>query len=170
MKNCRWISHSLCPSSGTDRIESDIVTQITSAIGDRAIDDKLKLRLIVQMAFGQRTFFDRKTHQRKAVSVARFSYAHSGANLISHMEKQELEASIIDHLMGAQATIHILLGEGELAKSAVKSLDDFDLNVQAGILAILGEEFFSRISPNENFNSLSVSDQKQLAQAIGQVH
>jgi preprotein translocase subunit SecA len=153
----------------SDRIESEIVRQITSAIADRAIDDKLKLRLIIQMAYGQRTFFDRKTHQRKAVSVARFSYAHSVANMISHMEKQDLEASIIDHLMGAQAAIHILLGQGELAKSTVKSLDDFDLNVQTGILAILGEEFFSRISPNENFHSLSVSDQEQLAQAIGQV-
>jgi preprotein translocase subunit SecA len=153
----------------SDRIESEIVRQITSAIADRAIDDKLKLRLIVQMAYGQRAFFDRKTHQRKAVSVARFSYAHSVANMISHMEKQDLEASIVDHLMGAQAAIHILLGQGELAKPTVKSLDDFDSSVRAGILSILGEEFFSRISPNENFHSLSVSDQEQLAQAIGQV-
>jgi preprotein translocase subunit SecA len=153
----------------TDRFESDIAEQIASARSNSPIDDTLKLRLIVQMAFGQRTFFDRKTHQRRAVSIARFSYAHSAANLISQKKPEELEEKIVEHLLGAQETIQSLIGQAELAKSAIRKLDDFDENVRAGIAAILGDETFSQVSSSEDIRVLSDEKRDQLARALGQV-
>ncbi len=48
-------------------------------------------------------------------------------------------------------------------------MDDFDANTQAGIRAILGDEFFSQLSPEEGFNALSPTQHDQLASALGQV-
>jgi preprotein translocase subunit SecA len=153
----------------TDRFESDISGQIDTARSNTPIDDNLKLRLIVQMAFGQRTFFDRKTHQRKAVSIARFSYAHSAANLISQRKPEELEELIIEHLLGAQEAIQTLIGQAELAKPAIRTLDHFDENIRIGIAGIVGDETFSQISSSEDFNVLSDENRDQLARALGQV-
>jgi len=153
----------------SQRFEKDISAQIKTATSNGAIDDNLKLRLLIEMAFGQRTYFDRKTHQRKAVSIARFSYAYSVADLMSERKPEELEGEIIEHLMGAQEIIHFNLGKAELAKPVVRNADDFDANTQAGIRAILGDEFFSQLSPDEGFNALSPTQHDQLASALGQV-
>jgi preprotein translocase subunit SecA len=150
------------------RIESDVATQIGSAETDGPIDDNLKLRLIVQMAFGQRTFFDRKTHQRKAVTVARFSYAQSTAKLISRQKAEELEPQIVAHLLGAQKMIQYLIGKAELAKAAVKKLDDFDENIRVGIAATLTSEQFSQLSSVGDFGLMADEMREQLARALGQ--
>jgi preprotein translocase subunit SecA len=151
-----------------DRIESDVAAQIGSAKTDGPIDDTLKLRLIVQMAFGQRTFFDRKTHQRKAVTVARFSYAQSAALLIAGMKAEELEEQIIDHLLGAQRTIQSLIGKAELAKGAVKNLDTFDETIRAGIAASLSSAEISQLSTVEDFSLMDDEMREMLAGALGQ--
>ena len=89
------------------------------------------------------------------MTVGRFSYAHSAAMLIGRYKADELEPLIVEHLLGAQKTIQHLIGKAELAKAAVKKLDDFDENVRAGIAATLSAEQFSELSAVGDFGLMS---------------
>jgi len=81
------------------------------------VNDALKLQLLVRMSYGQQTYFDRKTHQKRAMRVARLSYAYSAAELIpSHEEEQALVDKIIAHLRNARSALAESFGYAELSR------------------------------------------------------
>jgi len=56
----------------SERILQEVASDLEAALRKaERIDEALKIRLLVQMSYGQQTFFDKRTHQRRSVLVAR---------------------------------------------------------------------------------------------------
>jgi preprotein translocase subunit SecA len=151
-----------------DRLESEINRQLDLSLGKEPIKDALLLRLLVQMSYGQRSFFDRKTHQRKTVMVPRFSYAYAAAEMIESVEPEVLREKIIDHLMGAQRVIQRLIGFSELNRLATKQLSDLDRKSRTGIRSNMKEETYSKIDQIGALGNLPEELQEKFAAALGQ--
>ena len=155
-----------------DRVEKlliEIKRELERAIGDAQIDEFLKLRLLIQMSFGQRSYFDRKTHQKKSVAVARFSYANSAAYLLDGIEPDNLEEQIIEHLLNAQASIKSLLGQAEFNRIASSSLEGLEEKHRAAIVNALDEQSYKQIAAVSKLGSLDESQKMLVHDALGQM-
>jgi preprotein translocase subunit SecA len=146
----------------------DIARDLDNSMQDREISQVDILRFLIQMSFGQRTLFDRKTHQRRAISIARFSYAFSAARLIESLDETELVERITRHLTGAKGAIEGLLGKSEINRLAATKVGDLDEKLEVGLKTIMGTEF-SNIDPSDEMHELSPSSQENLGNAIGQL-
>jgi preprotein translocase subunit SecA len=133
------------------------------------IDDSLRLNMLVRMSYSQQTFFDKRTHQKRAVVVARFSYAHSAAALISEAKPEELVEHIITHLEGAQNSIQLALGESEVGRLSGSRLNELDGRAQAEIRDTLGSEAFEEHAQQATIANLPQSVKLQINQAMGAV-
>jgi preprotein translocase subunit SecA len=151
-----------------EQISSEISRQLDQVIGKQEVTEALLLRLLVQMSYGQRTFFDRKTHQRKSVAVARFTYAYSAASLIVNLEPEELVQKILDHLRGAQDAIQSFIGFAEMNRLSTSKLQDLDEKTKSGIRSSLEEDVFKQIMNSEELGSLPDQLKEPLAYAIGE--
>jgi len=151
-----------------ERIESDIFRQLDLTIDKEPISDALLIRLLVKMSYGQRTFFDRKTHQKKAIIVARFTYAYSAAVLIEKMDPQELKTRILSHLEGAQEYITRLIGFAEVNRLSKNQLQELDEKLLAGIRVNLDEDSLKVIMGSGSLGNLPGDIQEKLALALGQ--
>jgi preprotein translocase subunit SecA len=151
-----------------ERLESEISRQLDLSLGKEPITEALLIRLLVQMSYGQRSFFDRKTHQKRTVTVARFSYAYSAAELIERMDPEVLREKIIDHLMGAQKVIQRLIGLAELNRLATNKLSDLDEKSRAGIRSNMDEDAYQRLEQMGELGSLPEELREQFAAALGQ--
>ncbi len=85
------------------------------AQGDPA-DPALRIRLLVRMSYGQRAFFDRRTHQKRSVMVARLMYPFLAVELLPTQEIKHLADDILEHLGGAHEALYAALGSGELRR------------------------------------------------------
>jgi preprotein translocase subunit SecA len=151
-----------------ERLESDISRQLDLSLGKEPITEALLIQLLVQMSYGQRSFFDRKTHQKRTVTVARFSYAYSAAELLERMDPEILREKIIDHLMGAQKVIQRLIGLAELNRLATSQLSDLDEKSRAGIRSNMSEEVYQRLEQKGELGGLPEELREQFAAALGQ--
>ncbi|OGO15627.1 MAG: hypothetical protein A2Z14_10030 [Chloroflexi bacterium RBG_16_48_8] len=151
-----------------ERLESDIKHQLDLALGKEPISDALLIRLLVQMSYGQRTFFDRKTHQKRTVTIARFSYAYSAAQQIDRMDPEELKERILNHLQGAQEYIKRFIGSSELNRLSTNQLHELDEKSLTGIRSNLDEEAFKTIMAYGELSTLPEEFREKLALVLGQ--
>ncbi|MGD2058823.1 MAG: hypothetical protein PVI04_08830, partial [Anaerolineales bacterium] len=121
-------------------ILNDIRTDLSNSLRrESAADFGTKVRLLVQMSYGQRSYFDKKTHQRQAVMVARLSYPFYAARFIEGREPEELAEDIFNHLKGSQEVLENALGQAEFANLSGTQLDQVDEPVQKIIREGLGK-------------------------------
>jgi preprotein translocase subunit SecA len=148
----------------------EISRQLDQVFGKMEITEAVLLRLLVQMSYGQRTFFDRKTHQKRSVTVARFTYAYSTAALITDLETDVLLQKILDHLKGAREAMRGFIGLSELNRLSSTRFSDLDEKTLSGVRNNLEEELFNRIIASEEIGALPSEMREPLAHAIGEYH
>jgi preprotein translocase subunit SecA len=126
-------------------------------------------RALVRMSYGQRTLFDRRTHQRRAVVVARLSYAFPASGLLKDMDTEALRADILEHLQGAQQEVERSVGRGELRRIGGGGLAELPDRVQAGLARALGTEAWEELLQGNSVDSLEAGRRESLEHALGHV-
>jgi preprotein translocase subunit SecA len=149
-----------------DEIERDLQNSLGRA---SVVDEPLIMRLLVRMSYGQKAFFDRKTHQRKSAVVARLTYTHSTAKLIEGEDSEALTDRVIDHLKAAQRALQAGLGRADAARLAGSRLDQLEPRIQDGIREALGKELYSEAVSTGPLSSLSSTLQEQIKQVLGEI-
>jgi len=150
-----------------DRIRSDVERDLNRDLKSQEVTDALKLRLLVQLSYGQRMVFDRKTHQRQSVRVGRFSYAFTAARLIEGLEPEELSRRILDHLQGAQAYIEQTVGESETIRLGTQSLKELNQPLQDAIRERVGKEDFEKAAQSESLLAMPEAELESIREALG---
>ncbi|MBN1265599.1 MAG: hypothetical protein JXA25_08910 [Anaerolineales bacterium] len=150
-----------------ERIQSDVARDLNRDLKGQEINDVLKLRMLVQLSYGQRTVFDRKTHQRQSVRVGRFSYAFTAARLLDGLEPEELSGRILEHLRGAQDYIAQSVGESETIRLGASPLKELDLPLQDVIRERFGEEAFEKYAQEESLLSLPETVLEAIKETLG---
>jgi preprotein translocase subunit SecA len=133
------------------------------------IDDNLNLRMLVRMSYSQQTFFDKQTHQKRSVIVARFSYAHSAAALIAEARPEELVERIITHLEGAQRSIQRAVGEAEVGRLSGSRLNELDHRAQTEIRDVFGSDAFLAYAQQGTIAGLPKEVKAQVNEALGAI-
>jgi preprotein translocase subunit SecA len=124
-------------------ILAEIERELESLVGKQdSITSQELLGALVRMSYGQRTFFDRKTHQRKAMAYARLTYAFVAAELLDSREPAALEENILTHLEGAREAIELGIGRHEAVRLSSSRLDDMDQRWRENLQREMGEQVF----------------------------
>jgi preprotein translocase subunit SecA len=131
------------------------------------VDDRLRLGMLVRMSYSQQTFFDKRTHQKRAVVVARFSYAHSAAGLLADVEADEFVDRIMSHLQSAQDTIQKVLGSSEIGRLSGRRLSELGQRAQVEIQDALGSEAFMEYADSGTIATLPDDMKAQITHALG---
>ncbi len=150
-----------------DRIQSDVDRDLKRSLKDHETGTAFKLRMLVQLSYGQRTVFDRKTHQRQSVRVGRFSYAFSAGRLLENIDPGELSDRILTHLRGAQAFIADSIGKSETMRTGASPLGELDGPIQDVLRERLGAERFERFAEEESLLSLPEEALAEIQEALG---
>jgi len=152
-----------------EAIRTEIGRELELALpGGAEPTEALKARLLVQMSYGQRTLFDRKTHQRRSVLVARLSYPYYAARLIEDDPAEELQEEIEEHLKGALEELERSLGHAEMVRLGATPLAEFDERLQRGLRRILGQEAWEEIASRGSAEGLPGETRTQVEIALGQ--
>ncbi len=136
--------------------------------GKSSVSERDRIRALVQMSYGQRTVFDRRTQQRRKVLFARLTYAFSAAELLNEMDEQELADRVLDHLRGAQEALQTSVGEAELLRLGSSRLDELEPAAQRRLRLTLGDEGFDEIVERGPISALSAEEQAHVASTLGQ--
>ncbi len=152
----------------TERLQEEISRDLEVALKRDPITDAFMIQLLVMMSYSQRTFFDRKTHQKRAVTLPRLSYANTAARLVEGIDAEDLKEKIVDHLKGAQMAIQRLLGQGEITRLSNSRLEDLDVRIQTWLRSTLDEEIFREIVSAGEFGSIPDDLKVPLEHALGQ--
>jgi preprotein translocase subunit SecA len=126
-------------------------------------------RALVRMSYGQRMLFDRRTHQRRAVVVARLSYAFPAARFLMNRDAEELRDEIISHLRGAQTEVERSVGRSELRRLHAGGLADLPGSLQRGLGRLLGTEAWEELRQAASVESLATERRASLERAFGHV-
>ena len=152
----------------TERILGEIETDLQNAVRDNSmLEAQDRIRLLVQMSYGQRSFFDRKTHQRQSVKVARLSYPFYAANLIADRDPDELTNQVVRHLDGAQESLEKLLGKAAFSRLAGSKLDQLESRTQNQLRTELGQEAFDQYAGQGPLSSLSDDARETISNVLG---
>jgi preprotein translocase subunit SecA len=146
------------------QIRSELEPVLASA---GAVDEATKIRLLVRMSYGQRTFFDPRTHQRRTAVVARLSYTYWAARLIENADPKELAPEVLEHLGGAQEALRRSIGRSEITRLAATRFDEMDERLQSILRGILGEEGFSEAAAVGSIGELPDTVRAGLAEGLG---
>ncbi|HLC03980.1 MAG TPA: hypothetical protein VJK02_13155 [Anaerolineales bacterium] len=149
-----------------EEIRRELVNRLSE--GDE-INERLKTRLLVQLSYGQRAFFDRKTHQRRSLVVPRLSYAFAAAGLLTGEKVDELSQRVLDHLRGAQSALQLSLGNASLARHGALTLEQMDPFLQAALRRELGDDGFADLASAGSITSLDRDARDRIARALGSV-
>ncbi|TFH37117.1 MAG: hypothetical protein E4G99_03325 [Anaerolineales bacterium] len=124
-------------------IENDLELAISRM---DTLTERDRLRLLVQMSYGQRSFFDRKTHQRQSVMVARLSYPYYAAEIIDDHKADRLTQMVLEHLEKARATLEIALGQAEFHRLATATLDQLEERTREHLRNSLSDSLYKTLS------------------------
>jgi preprotein translocase subunit SecA len=150
-------------------LDSDIRRDVERALRrEEQVTEAVKLRLLVQMSYGERGFFDKKTHQRRTIRVARLSYAYGAARLIEAREPEDLIAEIMEHLYGARDALVLGLGYADLARLGGSSIDDLEARIRDAIRADLGDEAYGRARESDLLSALPEDLRDPVARVLGE--
>jgi preprotein translocase subunit SecA len=131
------------------------------------LEEAEKARLLIQMSYGKRSVFDRKTHQRKAVIVPRLSYTFSAARLLDGMEPEDLVDQVLDHLLSAWDALEEAIGQGEVTRLSGGSVSQLDEEWQQVLQRELGVEAFEEVAAHETFASMPEELRTRVAEILG---
>jgi preprotein translocase subunit SecA len=152
----------------TERILGEIEVDLQNAIReDSMFTTQDKISFLVQMSYGKRSFFDRKTHQRQSVTVARLSYPFYAANLISDRDADELTDQVMRHLDGARESLQKLLGSAAFARFAGSKLDQLETRTQDQIRTAIGQETFDHFAVQGPLSSLPDDGRETITAVLG---
>ncbi|MEJ2012064.1 MAG: hypothetical protein P8X64_07545 [Anaerolineales bacterium] len=155
-------------SSRDEQLLREADTDLHNALrSESAIDENVKIRLLVQMSYGQRSFFDRKTHQRQSVLVGRLTYPFFAAELVQDEDPEAVEARVLAHLDSAQTAIESALGGAELGRIVGTRIDQLEPRVESALLEVLQLANENELDRSQTVASLASKTQEQLAQALG---
>jgi preprotein translocase subunit SecA len=156
-------------SRRSEAIVNEIASELRAFLPAQGpVSDAARVRALVQMSYGQRTFFDRRTHQRMAVRVARLTYAFSAAQLIADEKPDDLERRVLEHLAGAQVALQAALGRAEWSRMGNTRLHELDPRVRRTLERALGPEAYEELAGTGALLSLPEGAQNQIRQALGQ--
>jgi preprotein translocase subunit SecA len=152
-----------------EAILSEIGRELEVALPDGAAPtEALTARLLVQMSYGQRVLFDRRTHQRRAVLVARLSYPYFAARLLEDVDPAELKDEVDEHVQGALAEVEQSLGRGELTRMGATPWTELDERLQRGMRRILGQEAWEEVVAAGGLEAQPADRRPQIERALGQ--
>jgi preprotein translocase subunit SecA len=147
---------------------AQIRSELEPALAAEArVEESARVRALVRMSYGQRTFFDPRTHQRRTAIVARLSYPYWAARLIEDAEPKELAREILDHLHGAQEALRRSIGRAEVTRIAAVRVDEMEERLQSFLRGILGEEGFSEAAGLGTLGQLPEAARAELADGLG---
>ncbi|MBT3338409.1 MAG: hypothetical protein HN855_01290 [Anaerolineae bacterium] len=101
-------------------------------------DDTAKARLLLGLAQGVRTGFDRRTHKQVKQVYVRFQYAYLAAQSLENREAEDLIAEVMDHFYAAQEALQDAWGETKWREKATTAATLAEFGSAA---AILGDNF-----------------------------
>jgi preprotein translocase subunit SecA len=154
-------------SQRTDVVLSEIERELGQALaGMETVSETIKLRLLVQMSYGQRAFFDRRTHQKRSLVVARLAYPFAAARLIAGAESDELTDQVLEHLEGALDEIQALLGDAELARLGVP-LAEMDPGLQNELRVSLEAADLAALEAAPDAHALPAERRAAVSRVIG---
>ena len=152
----------------TERILGDIEVDLKNTVKENStLTTRDRIRLLIQMSYGKRSFFDRKTHQRQSVSVARLSYPFYAADLISNRDAEELTDRVMQHLDGAQESLKALLGNAAFAGLAGSKLGQLETRTQDQIRTAIGQESFDQYAGQGPLSSLPDEGRETISSVLG---
>jgi len=153
----------------TSNVLGEIDRELGQAVPERGpVPDWLKTRLLVQMSYGQRTFFDRRTHQKRTFAVARLSYPFAAARLLEGTRKEELTDKVLDHPDGALREIRRALGASELSRLTTP-FRELDQVLQRGLTDSLSKEAAQAVTSAETLNAVQGEARTALEAALGRM-
>jgi preprotein translocase subunit SecA len=151
-------------SQGLDEISKDLEAAFEKQ--DRP-NEAMLTRVLIQMSYGQRSFFDRRTHQRRAVVVPRLSYAFSAAQLLPDQGREALSEAVLSHLEGAQQALQQSLGEAELGRLGAAGIGTLESPYRAALERELEPEAYAALQQAASLNGLEPELQGAAATQIG---
>ncbi len=77
------------------------------------LDNQAKLRLLVMMGQGGRTYFDAKSHRQMRQVFVRLHYVYLAGELLAEVDAEELEEEVLAHLQDAQRAQRMAFGQSE---------------------------------------------------------
>jgi preprotein translocase subunit SecA len=153
-----------------EKMLSDVERELEAALArESELDEKTLLRLLVQMSYGQRTFFDRKTHQRRTVSVARLTYPFAAAKLLKTRDAESLMKRVLDHLAGALTSLKQGIGQSQAIRFGANKIEDLEQVWREGLQLALGQEDFEAAVAAGTLSSLPSELEPKVHQALGHV-
>jgi len=156
-------------SRRTERLVDEIGRELEVALRRDGVDEALIIRLLVRMSYGQKAYFDPKTHRRRSVAIARLSYTYSAARLLDGVDSTTLTDRVLAHLEGAQHVLQMGLGRVEAARLAGSRLDQLDQRSQRALKLALGEEAFAESNTVGALNMLPDATREQINRALGEM-
>ena len=100
--------------------------------------DTAKARLLLGLARGVRTGFDRKTHKQVKASYVRFNYSYIAAQSLTGREPEELIVEVMDHFHAAQSALRDAWGETIWREKVNTTATLADFGAAA---AVLGDDY-----------------------------
>ncbi len=146
------------------QIQADLDAWLTD---EAAADEATIARLLVRMSYGQQAFFDRRTHQRRSVVVARLSYTYGAARLLVNTDPETLTTQVLEHLRGAQAALQRAIGRVETSRIGANKLEELDERLRQRLLREWGEEAYAEALTATSLVSLSPAAKDALAEILG---
>jgi preprotein translocase subunit SecA len=124
--------------------------------------------LLVQISYGKSTFFDRRTHQRKSVIVARLSYPYYVAGYIRDQDSESLLEQVMAHLDAASALMREEIGANALNQISGSDLIQLESSLQEKLKASIErlDEDYAGIGP---IGTLPDEVQAQIRKALGSI-
>ncbi len=121
------------------RILREVEEQIRAAGGEDA-DENLLVRLLMTVTLKTQTVFDQRTHQRRAVSAAQFSWVHLAAKLAAGGGARDTEAligRIQDHLLETLDAMRVEWGRQIWVRTGEQTFASLAPDFQASMRANL---------------------------------
>jgi preprotein translocase subunit SecA len=153
----------------TERLLSEIERDLENSLGRvDQIDEGIINRLLVRMSYGQKAYFDRKTHQRQSVVVARLSYVYSAARSLEGEDPSTLVERVKSHLEGARDALQQRLGGAEFARLAGNKLDELDPRVRDALQVAINEREIAGITSESPISQLPDGVRDQIRRILGE--
>ena len=131
------------------------------------VPEAVKVRALVRASYGQRSFFDRKTHQRRSAVVARLSYTPYAARRIEGIESDDLKERVLEHLTLALETIRSLVGRGEIHRIGGARFQDLEERVRNWLREALDEGALRELEGAATLAQASTAARATMADALG---
>ena len=145
----------------------DIRSELDQLVpADAVINDALRTRLLVRLSYGQRAFFDRKTHQRRSVRVMRLTYAFYAAQLLESVPLPALSERIYTYLRDAEDVLQESFGRSALQRLGAAKVSELEDRIKAALKNSLGDEFDS-LPKDDPMASLPEEQRAEIAAALG---